>query len=237
MVKRNSSTLPGKGEEGKSNQQINVNTLTTSGQSLGAPGSDRRMEYAETLDLDEEWTKENDDRLKKITKLKLKNPHVQYEEQRLREKLKVVILSGKIKRGNKKLREVLEQLRFSQATQYRPLWQRKIQYQIYQRPLRPLGMTQRYQQNQQGVDYWSYGNQQAGRKVSKGSQIGNTGQTRLNPPADMAGKCYVCSGEDHIAPRCQAFGEERRFDLSKERCTNQKCAGYLGYHTAECRQQ
>ena len=83
MVKRNSSTLPGKGEEGKSNQQINVNTLTTSGQSLGAPGSGRRMEYAETLDLDEEWTKENDDRLKKITKLKLKNPHVQYEEQRL----------------------------------------------------------------------------------------------------------------------------------------------------------
>ena len=129
------------------------------------------------------------------------------------------------------------QPRFGQTNQYRPFRQGMNQYQNQQGMFKPPGFTPRYQQNQQGFSYRYNGNQQTGGRFTQGYQNRNSGQTRLNPPADIVGKCYVCSGQDHIAPRCQAFGEERRFDFSKERCTNQKCAGYLGYHIIACREQ
>ena len=110
MAEENGNTPPGEGEEERSNHGNDDNASTGSSQILGASGLIKPGKYDEILELDEEWTKENDDRLKRIMKMRPKNPHIQDEEQRLKEKLKVVILSGKIKAGDKKLKEVTRQL-------------------------------------------------------------------------------------------------------------------------------
>ena len=110
MASENGNTPPEGGEEERSNHGDDDNASTGSSQILGASGLIKPGKYDEILALDEEWTKENDDRLKKIMKMKPKNIHVQEEEQCLKEKLKVVILSGRIKAGDKKLKDVTKQL-------------------------------------------------------------------------------------------------------------------------------
>ena len=77
---------------------------------MGESGLVKPGKYDEIFALDEDWSKKEDDRLKKIMKMTLKNTHIQEEERQLKEKLKVVILSGKIKAGDKKLKGVTRQL-------------------------------------------------------------------------------------------------------------------------------
>ena len=127
--------------------------------------------------------------------------------------------------------------RFGQSPQYRPFRQGMNQYQSQQKTFRPQGLGQRYQQNQQGFGFRPNFNQQAYRSSGQENQNRNVGQSMLNPPEDIVGKYYVCSGQDHVAPRCQAFGEERKFDFSKGKCTNRRCVEYLGYHAIACRDQ